>query len=189
MVNGIFYGIPSGQGEWELIDAGLLTSSGTTVEFAERRFGRDARPTARLPGFDADDLLDPTVQSTFEAAKLDWSRLIDPNSSEMLAFYWTLLALRHQRIMPLLHGLGGGGGSFRREGSVTADEWVLKDRARLLLIANLSEKPAQYQTSPSAKRIFSLGSSTDETLSPWLVIFSIQSTQLKSVSAESDVHG
>lgn len=67
------------------------------------------------------------------------------NSFQMLAFFRVLLALRHQRIVPLLNGIGGGGGSFRREGSVTAVEWVLKDRATLLLIANLSEKPAQYR--------------------------------------------
>jgi 1,4-alpha-glucan branching enzyme len=70
---------------------------------------------SRLPGFDADDLLDPTAQSTFEKAKLDWSQLSGP-ASEMLVFYRSLLALRHQRIVPLLKGTGSGSGSFRRDG-------------------------------------------------------------------------
>jgi 1,4-alpha-glucan branching enzyme/maltooligosyltrehalose trehalohydrolase len=132
---------------------------------------------SRLPGFDADDLLDPTAKSTFEAAKLDWSRLVDPSASDMLAFYRTLLALRHQRVVPLLKGIGGGGGSFRQEGSVTAVAWTLKDGATLHVVANLSDGPARFPTSPAAERIFSLGSSTDETLSPWAVISSIQSTE------------
>jgi 1,4-alpha-glucan branching enzyme len=65
---------------------------------------------SRLPGFDADDLLDPTAQSTFEMAKLDWSRLDGANTSEMLAFYKSLLAVRHKRIVPLLSGFGGAAG-------------------------------------------------------------------------------
>jgi 1,4-alpha-glucan branching enzyme len=71
---------------------------------------------SRLPGFDAHDLLYPTAQSTFEKAKLDWSQLSGPDASEMLVFYRSLLALRHQRIVPLLKGTGSGSGSFRREG-------------------------------------------------------------------------
>ncbi|WP_436255868.1 DUF3459 domain-containing protein [Neorhizobium sp. LjRoot104] len=67
--------------------------------------------------------------------------------------------------------------AFRQEGSVTVVEWVLKDGATLHLVANLSDEPARLPTSPSAERLFSLGSSTDETLSPWAVISSTQSTQ------------
>lgn len=72
---------------------------------------------SRLPGFDADDLLDPTAPSTFAAAKLDWSKLA---SSEVLGFYRTLLDLRHSRIVPLLKGAGAGNAVYRSAGSALA---------------------------------------------------------------------
>jgi malto-oligosyltrehalose trehalohydrolase len=133
---------------------------------------------SRLPGFDADDLLDPTAMSTFEAAKLDWSKLAGPNASEMLAFYKSLLALRHERIVPLLNGVAEGSGSFRQQGSVTAVEWVLKDGVTLRLLANLSDAPARFSPPTSTERIFSLGSTTDDTLSPWAVISSVRSPRI-----------
>jgi glyoxylase-like metal-dependent hydrolase (beta-lactamase superfamily II) len=46
IVNVIFYGKPSGNGDWVLIDTGLPTSESAIVECAEQRFGEDARPAA-----------------------------------------------------------------------------------------------------------------------------------------------
>jgi malto-oligosyltrehalose trehalohydrolase len=128
---------------------------------------------SRLPGFDAHDLLYPTAQSTFEKAKLDWSQLSGP-ASEMLVFYRSLLALRHQRIVPLLKGTGSGSGSFRREGKVTAVDWTLAHGAKLHLAANLSDESAKFASPPEADRIFLLGSVSEDTLAPWSIIFGIR---------------
>ncbi|KQV38923.1 MULTISPECIES: malto-oligosyltrehalose trehalohydrolase [unclassified Rhizobium] len=128
---------------------------------------------SRLPGFDADDLLDPTAESTFEVAKLNWSAIAGLDASEMLAFYSSLLALRHQRIVPLLKDIGNGNASFRQEGSATTVDWVTKHGATLSLVANLSDGPVRLRTSPAAEPIFSLGSFSHETLSAWAVMVSL----------------
>ncbi len=117
---------------------------------------------SRLPGFDARDLLDPTAMSTFNAAKLDWSHLAGSDGTEMLAFYRSLLVLRHQRIVPLLKGIAGGCGSFRQHGTVTAVEWIMKGGATLNLLANLSAEPASIPQTPLGDVVFSLGSSVGD---------------------------
>jgi 1,4-alpha-glucan branching enzyme/maltooligosyltrehalose trehalohydrolase len=128
---------------------------------------------SRLPGFDADDLLDPTAQSTFEMAKLDWSRLDGADTSDMLAFYKSLLAVRHERVVPLLKDVGTGSGSSRHDGNLTTVEWTLAGGTKLHLLANLSDKPARITSPPIGERIFLLGSASGGTLSPWSVCSSI----------------
>jgi len=130
---------------------------------------------ARLPGFDSDDLLDPTAKSMFEAAKLNWLKLSEPDASEMLAFYRSLLALRHQRIVPLVKDAGGGAGRFRQGGKVTGVEWTLKNGEKLNLLANLSVETGSVADLPVDEVIFTLGSATCETLGPRAVVFSIAS--------------
>jgi malto-oligosyltrehalose trehalohydrolase len=129
---------------------------------------------SRLPGFDADDLLDPTAASTFGSAKLDWSKLHDKDAAEMLTLYKTLLQLRHQRIVPLLKGSGGGSGSFRRDGSVIEVEWTLAADTTLQLLLNLSGNPGTFLQQGAAGRIFSLNAPSGDTLPPWSVIASVR---------------
>jgi 1,4-alpha-glucan branching enzyme/maltooligosyltrehalose trehalohydrolase len=128
---------------------------------------------SRLPGFDADELLDPTVQSTFEMAKLDWSQLDRDEALDMLAFYKSLLSLRRERIVPMLNGVGTGSGSFRHEGRLTAVGWTLAGGAELHLLANLSDEPATIALPHLGEQIFLLGSVSADTLSPWSVRSSI----------------
>jgi 1,4-alpha-glucan branching enzyme/maltooligosyltrehalose trehalohydrolase len=136
------------------------------------RIGR-REELSRLPGFDDDDLMDPTAQSTFEAAKLDWRGLHNAAAAHMLVFYKTLLNLRHRRIVPLLKGAPGGSGRFRREGNVIAVEWRLAKGANLHLQANLSNEPGKITPLSGVEQIFTLGSSASRTLAPWSVISSI----------------
>ena len=128
---------------------------------------------SRLPGFDSDDLFDPTDQLTFEMAKLDWSQLACDVGTEMLAFYKSLLTLRQERIVPLLAGVGGGSGSYRHEGRLTMVDWTLAAGSRLHLRANLSDKPATIPSLLAGERIYLLGSASDNTLSPWSVFSGI----------------
>ncbi|MGV1872523.1 malto-oligosyltrehalose trehalohydrolase [Agrobacterium rosae] len=129
---------------------------------------------SRLPGFDTDDQMDPTAASTFRSAKLDWSKLRDGKAAEMLAFYKTLLDLRHQRIVPLLKGTVGGSGLFRRDGSVTVVEWTLAAGARFQMLLNLSGDPAKFVPQAAAEQIFSLNAPSGDTLPPWSVIASVR---------------
>lgn len=130
---------------------------------------------SRLPGFDADDQIDPTAAATFRSAKMDWSKLHDGNAAEMLAFYKTLLDLRHQRIVPLLKGSAGCSGLFRRDGSVTVVEWMLAADTRYQLTLNLSGDPAMFTQQGQAERIFSLNAPGSDTLLPWSVLASVRS--------------
>ncbi|NNH62234.1 malto-oligosyltrehalose trehalohydrolase [Rhizobium laguerreae] len=126
---------------------------------------------SRLPGFDANDLLDPTAPSTFAAAKLDWSKL---TSSEILDFYRTLLDLRHRRIVPLLKGAGAGNAVYRSAGSALAVDWSLAQNRRLHLHANLGAEAAPLVSEQDVgETIFRLGGSDGGNLAPWTVIWSI----------------
>jgi malto-oligosyltrehalose trehalohydrolase len=137
---------------------------------------------SRLPGFDADDPLDPAAASTFDTAKLDWSELDNADASQMLEFYRSLLDLRRQRIVPLLKGADPRSGSFRQDGSVTSVDWKLRDDATLQLLANLSDETARFSPSPSADQIFSSGIGADGTLAPWGVVAAIESASGESAS-------
>ncbi len=126
---------------------------------------------SRLPGFDADDLLDPTAPSTFAAAKLDWSKLA---SSEVLGFYRTLLDLRQRRIVPLLKGAGAGNAVYRSAGSALAVDWTLAQNRRLRLHANLGAEAAPLVSQQDdGETIFRLGGNDGGKLAPWTVIWSI----------------
>ncbi|MGF9567654.1 malto-oligosyltrehalose trehalohydrolase [Neorhizobium sp. BT27B] len=128
---------------------------------------------SRLPGFDAVDALDPTAHSTFEMAKLDWSQRERADASEMLAFYKSLLTLRHQRIVPLLQDVGAGNASFRHDGGLTIVDWTLAAGSRLHIVANLADQPAKIPAPLTGEQIFLLGSVSETILAPWSVYSSI----------------
>ncbi|MBX5156856.1 malto-oligosyltrehalose trehalohydrolase [Rhizobium sp. NZLR1] len=126
---------------------------------------------SRLPGFDADDLLDPTAPSTFAAAKLDWSKR---TTSDVLEYYRTLLDLRHRKIVPLLKGVAGGSAVYRSAGNAIAVDWTLAESRHLHLRANLGSeagRPLDPQQG-DAETIFRLGSDGGD-LAPWTVIWSM----------------
>jgi 1,4-alpha-glucan branching enzyme len=109
---------------------------------------------SRLPGFDADDLLYPTAQSTFEMAKLDWSQLDGPGRQKCSRSTSRFLHCGTTDRAAAEVAPAGGSGSFRRDGSVTAVEWTLAHGAKLHLLANLSDEPARITSPPSGDRIF-----------------------------------
>ena len=128
---------------------------------------------SRLPGFDAEDALDPTAHSTFEMAKLDWFQLESADAVEMLAFYKSLLTLRHQRVVPLLQGVGARNASFRHDGRLTIVDWTLTAGSRLHIVANLADQPAKIPAPLTGEQIFLLGSVSENMLAPWSVQSSI----------------
>ncbi len=129
---------------------------------------------SRLPGFDADDLLDPTAYETFASAKLDWSNLHSAKSAEMLKLYRELLRTRAREIVPLLKGLARNRSSVRSDQDYIAVDWSFSDKRSLHLLANLSDREVD---SPQALRlgrqIFSYGTQDGSVLSPWTVRWSV----------------
>lgn len=129
---------------------------------------------SRLPGFDDGEIADPTELSTFESAKLDWSKLTDTASTDILDFYRQLLGIRHTRIVPLLRDIGGNSGHYRVEGNAIAVDWTLAAGAKLHLRANLSANVARIDAPfPDAENIFSLGSLNGADMAPWSIFWSI----------------
>ncbi|MBT9369042.1 malto-oligosyltrehalose trehalohydrolase [Rhizobium sp. CSW-27] len=127
---------------------------------------------SRLPGFDGNDLPDPTAEATFRSAKLDWQHLSGEAAEEMLGFYRTLLALRHRRIVPLLAGAGPHSGRFEADGHGLLVEWSLSGH-RLQLQANLSDSTTRVPVPAKGEVLFRLGRINAWEASPWSLIWSL----------------
>lgn len=133
---------------------------------------------ARLPGFDghAEDVPDPTAQTSFLSAKLDWDAMGQGDYAEFLALYRRLIALRKAEIVPRLHGIGGHSGSYSLDGDVVHVTWRMGDGSRLILVANLDATPRPFQPLPSTRRLFIEGEMTDQEIGPWSVLWAIEET-------------
>ncbi|WP_337270561.1 malto-oligosyltrehalose trehalohydrolase [Oryzifoliimicrobium ureilyticus] len=131
---------------------------------------------SRLPGFDSEDLPDPTSRETFESAKLDWTRLKEKEAEDWLAFYEGLIAIRKARIAPLLKTMSGHAGkSSALAGEATAVMWKLADNKKLQLICNLSASIAQpFDAEPKGEKLFELGGVEGKAIKPWTVLWTIE---------------
>lgn len=130
---------------------------------------------SRLPGFDGDDIPDPTALSTFLSGQLDWTTLQSDAADDWLGFYQSLLMLRRQQIVPLLDGAIRSGGTARQEGKTVAVQWDMASDAKLSLMANLSpEVGALIPRIEQAETLFSLGAPVNEQLPSWGVIWRIE---------------
>lgn len=127
---------------------------------------------SRLPGFDADDLPDPTAEETFRKAKLDWSRLSTDEAGDMLAFYRDLLAIRRARITPLLRRAGGASGRFEVDGASLSVAWNLAGK-RLQLCANLTAEAGEVATMPPGEELYRLGEFDGGHAAPWSLVWSL----------------
>ena len=131
---------------------------------------------SRLPGFDADEASDPTSPETFRSAKLDWSEPEQEDGARMMDFYRHLLALRREKIVPLIASIRGEKASHRSDGNAVFVRWEAEGGKALNLRANLGSDWFSGAVPPKAGSvIFSLGE-PDEAgrLSPWHVCVSIE---------------
>ncbi|MDM9625394.1 malto-oligosyltrehalose trehalohydrolase [Rhizobium sp. S152] len=127
---------------------------------------------SKLPGFDADDLLDPTEAVVFESAKLDWSKLDGQPGAQHLSFYANLLALRRRHILPLLGSIGCG--SFDREClPLVSVRWPLSDGRSLHLLCNPGNEALEApDESFDGEKILHLGT-PGSMIEPWSVFWSV----------------
>ena len=140
--------------------------TGRHLEFA--RFpefaGEAAR--ARIP--------DPGAAATFQSAKLDWSALDRPPHTAWLAWYRRILAVRHQKIVPLMRSIEASGASsdVRGPGAVSV-RWRLSDGSALALDANLSAEACPGFTSLSGRVVWCEGGIEDGVAAPWTVRWTV----------------
>ena len=124
----------------ELADA---VREGRRREFARTAAFADPTRRAAIP--------DPNDPDTFERSRLDWRWRGAPGSSpasspqqRRFAYCRRLLALRRERIQPLIPLIRqGGASSCFGPGRLLAEWRTAQDHRRLRLVANLSPAPAQ----------------------------------------------
>lgn len=122
---------------------------------------------SRLPGFEANEDMDPTGLSAFRRAKLDWATSENEAGREWLDVYRLLLNIRQRRIVPLLGRIRHAGTASRHGGEI-AVTWQTAEGGVLSLHANLSDTPgARPLADATGETFFALGAVYGETLPPW----------------------
>ncbi|WP_232324189.1 malto-oligosyltrehalose trehalohydrolase, partial [Variovorax sp. WDL1] len=96
-------------------------SQGRREEFGRFAAFTDEAARARIP--------DPNAESTFLASKLRWEEWDDPLHEAWRVQLGEMLALRRQRLVPLLAGQCGPG-RFQAEGGLLRVAWTLADTTR-----------------------------------------------------------
>jgi len=128
----------------ELADA---VREGRRGEFAEFAEFADAETRARIP--------DPNAVETFEASRPDFSSAGEPSHAEWLAYYRTLLQIRHAEILPRLAGARFFGAAALGKAAVLA-RWKMADGSTLRLELNLGTASVPLTvTRGSARLLFS----------------------------------
>jgi malto-oligosyltrehalose trehalohydrolase len=141
---------------------------GRREEFA--RFGKFA---------DAHELPDPGSATTFEAAKLDWTRLSQAHHAHWLEQYRRLLAIRQRDIVPLVPLIRSGKCSLLEEKGAFAVDWTLKDDSVLHLLANLTPEAAPIVGRAAGRVLFAThpdisGAVSSNELAPWSVTWLLE---------------
>ena len=130
--------------------------AGAVAKGRREEFGRfaafaDEAARARIP--------DPNAESTFLASKLRWEECDDPLHDAWRVQLSEMLALRRQRLVPLLAGQCGAG-RFQAAGGLMRVEWTLADTTRgldgprLHLLAHFGEAPAEGVALPPGECLY-----------------------------------
>jgi 1,4-alpha-glucan branching enzyme len=151
-------------------------SAELTVKIREGR----RQEFARFGKFSAAHALpDPAAVATFQAAKLDWSKLKERAHAYWLAQYRRLLAIRHRDIEPLIPEIRCGNCMVHAESGAFAVDWRLKGDAVLHLLANLTSA-AMPSVAPAAGRVIFAthpdmhGAASNNELAPWSVTWLLE---------------
>lgn len=122
----------------------------------------------------------PDSIEAFESCRPDWTDLDTPKHQTWLSLHRELLNLRHTEIIPRLYGITGNQAGFQLLGrSVIQAEWLLGDRSRLTLLANLCDEPATIDFALSGKALYVSHEVLADTpppgsLPPWSVAWFLQ---------------
>ncbi|WP_377274247.1 malto-oligosyltrehalose trehalohydrolase [Rhizobium sp. R86522] len=136
---------------------------------------RDGRRNelSKLPGFDGEHVLDPTSAETFRSAILDWEQAGSKHGSTWIERYRQLIALRRERVVPLLARMRQGG-RYAAENGVIRVEWPLEDGRHYILVANPTSHAvsAAFEVDP-IEIIYALGERRTDARGPWSLVFGV----------------
>lgn len=128
---------------------------------------------SKLPGFDSEHVLDPTAQETFRSAVLDWEAASSEPGAVWIERYRQLIALRRQRVVPVVSKMRRGGRHAVRDG-VLRVEWPLDDGRAYVLVANPSDRVIASQMEDDINDvIYALGNHRPDGLGAWALVFGI----------------
>ncbi|HET8729016.1 MAG TPA: malto-oligosyltrehalose trehalohydrolase [Alphaproteobacteria bacterium] len=115
-------------------DLAEITREGRRVEFADfPAFRGDPAGLREVP--------DPCDPGSFTSSQIDWDKRFTDHGGRWLAHVRHLLALRRERIVPLLRGAGPNAGTIEQaEAGLVWVRWRLGGR-ELTMIANLGDMP------------------------------------------------
>ena len=125
-------------------DLAAAVTAGRRNEFAQFADFSDSAERERIP--------DPAAVETFEACRLDWGVIEQPQSQDWLHLYRHLLELRRQHIVPRL----SKGCAIKAEYEVhpgygLTAHWHFADGAKLALLANLGPEPFSGLAAPASQ--------------------------------------
>jgi maltooligosyltrehalose trehalohydrolase len=153
-------------------DLAAAVTNGRRNEFARFASFGDSAQREKIP--------DPNAAATFEASRLDWSRIDDPQPAEWLGFYRRLLKFRCENIVPLLFSACGPAADYKIEGdgSLVAC-WKFANNSELSLLANLGSVPLHGVKAPSLPIVYASEQiGKDELkagiLPPWSAVWSLR---------------
>lgn len=119
---------------------------------------------------------DPQAEATFLSAKLHWKELDDPGHAAQLDWYRRILAVRRERIVPLLGDLESCGTYRVFSGGQFECEWAMSRDRRLCLRANLCALPSDaFAVTDAGVELWLEGTrSVAGSLGPWTVRWTIE---------------
>ena len=142
-------------------DLAAAVREGRRREFARFPEFADPDSVARIP--------DPLAEATFLAAKLDWTAI----DAEHLAFTREALAARRKYVRPLIGDIARAGTWLELGERAVRVAWTAGER-RLVLLANLGERPATFAEAPGVE-IWRCGDASEPgALGPWSVRWSLE---------------
>lgn len=146
---------------------------------AGRRAEFDKFPLFRNPA-DRERIPDPNAPATFEASRLNWNAIAQPQHEKWLRFYSRLMKLRYEHIVPHLSAPCGLKAKYELQGDRgLSAHWKFADKSELTLLANLGNEPLTGLTPPPLPAIYASEGSVDSlkhgTLPSWSVLWSLKS--------------
>jgi maltooligosyltrehalose trehalohydrolase len=145
-------------------------TAGRRKEFA--RFPEFSNPAER------ERIPDPNSVASFDASRLRWDGIEQPEPQDWLRFYRQLLKIRKQHIVPLLLNACVRNADYIVYGDrALAVDWKFSDNSRLALLANLGTEPATGLISQDSRMLYASEEVTTDslkrgTLPAWSVVWS-----------------
>jgi malto-oligosyltrehalose trehalohydrolase len=124
---------------------------------------------------------DPSDENTFFSAKLRWNDLDSAEGAGWRDWYSRMLAVRRERIIPLLANIPGHAGRYHilGEGAVVV-RWKLNEQGELALAANLSDKTLAGFPGCSGNVIWQEGPAAEgDSFAAWSVRWSLEPIRLE----------